>query len=645
MSWLISFVVAGLMFTSESNPPVAVSRNFIESKPNVEKMNRFDETERFSQTYPLNANGRVSVSNVNGSVTIDTWDRNEVKLEYVKTAENRERLATFQVRVDARADSFRVETDYDEFRRDNRNSWNNGKSEVQYTLTVPRNAVLNEIETVNGSVSIANAANSTKASSVNGQVRATNLRGAASLSTVNGTVEADFDQLQAGSRISLNTVNGQANLVIPSDANATVKADTLNGSIVNDFGLPVRKGEYVGRDLHGRIGSGDVQIRLNSVNGTLSLKRKNDGKSVNPATNLLTSKNEDDWDDDDDNDNGSRVRTPRPPRTPKPPKAPKPPRNVIIDNNEINKSVEESLKEAQKEIENIKPELEKLNADALKKAAESMKTAQMQEQLREAQEKYKETFARMADMSWTIGSPSIEEKSDSFTVKDKPKVTIEAGNSAVSVRGWDKPEVRYSVTRFSKFRNQTPLDLQATQNGSDVNIKFTENRGNNTKNNDKNFNTFFFDETNRVRIEVFVPKKSNLKITTGGEIRLENVSGDVDLQGAEQSINVRDAGGKLTAETSDGKIRVIGFNGEINTRTASGAINLEGDFHGLSARTIDGIITLTLPENVNANIESNRKDIVGEGFSLIYQGDGKSTSTWKIGNGGEKHLLYTTADG
>jgi DUF4097 and DUF4098 domain-containing protein YvlB len=650
MSWLISLVVAGLVFASEGNSPVAANYNFTESKSSVVKTNSADEIERFSQIYPLSANGRVSVSNVNGSVTLNTWDRNEVKLEYVKTADDRDKLSTFEIKIDSRPDNFRVETVYEQYRPENRDAWRNqGKTEVQYTLTVPRNAVLAGIETVNGSVSITNAANSTKASSVNGQVRGVNLRGAANLTTVNGTIEADFDQLLTGTRISLNTVNGQANLLIPSDANATVKADTVNGSIVNDFGLPVRKGEYVGRDLYGKIGTGDVKITLNSVNGALSIRRKNDGKNVNPAANLLTTKNEDDRNDGEDSEHGVSVRAPRPQRAPRPPRTPKPPKPEVIDNDELNKSIEQSieqgLKEAQKEIEKIRPELERLNAEGFKEAASVVKMEEMQAQLNAAQIKYRDAFARMPDLNWTIGSPSIEEKSDSFTVKNTPKVTIEAGNSDVSVRGWDKQEVRYSITRFSKFRNQTPLDLRATQNGSDVNIRFAGNNSNSKNNKETTVNKFFFDEGNRVRIEVFVPKKSNLKIVTGGEIRLENVSGDVDLQGGDESINIRDVDGKLNAQTSDGKIRVIGFKGEIKTRTSSGAINLEGDFQGLSARSIDGTIVLTLPENANANIESNRKDIVGEGFSLVHQGDGKSTSTWKIGSGGENHLLYTTADG
>ncbi|MBA4183725.1 MAG: DUF4097 family beta strand repeat protein, partial [Acidobacteria bacterium] len=298
MSWLYTIIFAGLIFSSESNLP-EVSNNFTDS--NIQAIVQQDETEKFTQTYPLNANGKVSVSNVNGSIAVETWDRNEVKLEYVKTADSRERLSEVQIRIEARQDSFSVETDFEQWKRNDGKWKKNNRFDIQYRLIVPRNAILDEIETVNGSVSITGAGNVTKASAVNGEVRATNLRGTANLSTVNGTVEADFEALQAVSKISLETVNGTVNLTIPSDANATVKADTLNGNITNDFGLPVRKGEYVGRDLYGKIGSGDVQIRLNSVNGALSVKRKNDGRNVNPAINLLNLKREDDdedWDDE-----------------------------------------------------------------------------------------------------------------------------------------------------------------------------------------------------------------------------------------------------------------------------------------------------------------------------------------------------------
>jgi hypothetical protein len=68
-------------------------------------------------------------------------------------------------------------------------------------------------------------------------------------------------------------VNGSLVLVVPAGANAQVKANTLHGAITNDFGLTVNDGPYVGHDLTGQIGTGGPHIRLNNVNGSISIKR------------------------------------------------------------------------------------------------------------------------------------------------------------------------------------------------------------------------------------------------------------------------------------------------------------------------------------------------------------------------------------
>ena len=89
-----------------------------------------------------------------------------------------------------------VETNYDNWKQRNGERWkNHGKLEVDYQLTVPRGAILNEIETVNGSVEASNFTNITRISAVNGTVKASNIRGTAKLSTVNGEVLADFAPL------------------------------------------------------------------------------------------------------------------------------------------------------------------------------------------------------------------------------------------------------------------------------------------------------------------------------------------------------------------------------------------------------------------------------------------------------------------
>ncbi|MBK9216646.1 MAG: hypothetical protein IPM59_13830 [Chloracidobacterium sp.] len=585
MSWIYTILFSGLLFAGQADMP-AISIPEVVSAPAAQAP-LGDETERFSQTYPLSANGRVNVSNVNGPVAVEGWDRSEVKLEYVKTADTKERLSEVEIKIDARADSFSVETDYGE-RKDGHRWKNNGKLTVEYRLMVPRGAVLDEAETVNGSVTVSGMTNSIEASAVNGQVTVTNVRGTAKLSTVNGGVNADLDEIPSGSSLELETVNGQVLVTIPSDSSAVIKADSLNGDIRNDFGLTVRKGRFVGRDLYGRLGSGDAQIKLSSVNGGLTISRKNDGKPLSPATNLLT--NKDQRRDDEDADARRLVRD--------------------MDLRELQKVANESAKISEQVVKD--EEIVKAVSEAARRG---------------------EIGARMFDVNFFQSAPRMESKTGSFVLSAKPAVTIEAGDTAVAVRGWDKSEVQYRVTQLADPRLSPPLNVTETHTNSSVRLR-VENAGDDRERQ-------FFSARKQVRIEVFVPVRSDVKITTEGEIRIDGVSGDIQLDGDDEAINVRDAEGKLRVVNSDGRIRVIGFRGEIDAETGDGAISLEGDFERLRAHAIDGSIILTLAEDTNADLETNCPDMIGDGINLVRAGSGDQISRYRIGKGGPLYKLET----
>jgi DUF4097 and DUF4098 domain-containing protein YvlB len=616
MSWLYSLVFAGLLFSSNGDQALNHSQNNNAPVLNSEIV-LADEIEKFEQTYPLSKNGNVSVSNVNGSITVEAWDRDEVRLEATKIADSKESLADVDIKVDATADSFSVEADYKSWKwNDKRNENRSRKLEVEFRLSVPRTAVLNEIETVNGSVTVSNFTNITKVSAVNGNVVATNLRGAANLSTVNGQVTADFDRVDGSSKINLSTVNGSVSLIVPSDVNATIKADSLNGNITNDFGLPVRKGQYVGRDLYGRVGTGEAQIKLNSVNGRLAVGRKNDGRSPNPATNLLPNKKADeDWGDDND-DESSAAEVARANR------------EVARAMRDSSKVAAESMKEAQKAIEAIGPDLERMKLDELKKL-EKMKIdidgEKLQSKLREDMRLRKEEMGRMRQALWLSGTPTVEKKRNTIPVKGSPKVSIEAVGCSVSVRGWDRAEVQYVVTEVAGRRGQ-PATVTEERKDSVVTLKVVNNSGGSA------FPMPAFQlSPERVRIEVYVPRKSNLKITTDGEIRLDGVSGDIELKGEDESINVRDVDGHLNLSANEARVRVIGFKGDFDSQTACGDVFLEGDFRKLSAKATDGTVTLTVPENTNASFVSNT-EVEGEGVDIIKEDE----HTWRLGKGGSR---------
>lgn len=222
----------------------------------------------FHQTYPLAADGRVAVANVNGSIQISAWDRNEVKVDAIKRGDSQQDLDDARIVVDAKAGSVDIRTKYPE------HNHNNHAASVDYTITVPRGASLDRIDSVNGSVIIDAVAGNVRANSVNGKVEVRRAEGDVEASTVNGRVEAAFDRL-AARHIKLNTVNGGILLGLPKNAGARLTASTVHGGITSDFDLTVRHAGFgPGSSLETTIGDGAADVKLTTVNGGINLTRQ-----------------------------------------------------------------------------------------------------------------------------------------------------------------------------------------------------------------------------------------------------------------------------------------------------------------------------------------------------------------------------------
>jgi DUF4097 and DUF4098 domain-containing protein YvlB len=230
-------------------------------------------TEEFHQTYPLSPAGRVSISNINGDVTINVWDQPSVKVDAVKRANSQQSLSDASIDVQNTGDSVKIRTKYPENQFNDRRDREDSPASVEYTLTIPRGASLDGAELVNGSLDVEGLQGDLHASLVNGTVKATGLGGEVKISTVNGGIGAELASFQNSKGVSLNSVNGPIVLVVSGPANADVKASTIHGAITNDFGWTVDDGQYVGHNLSGQIGSGGARIRLNNVNGAIAIKR------------------------------------------------------------------------------------------------------------------------------------------------------------------------------------------------------------------------------------------------------------------------------------------------------------------------------------------------------------------------------------
>lgn len=583
--------------------------------------------QEFHQTYPFSPTGRVSVENLNGEVRIAVWDRNDVQVDAVKRAYKQERIDEAKIEVNAGAEAIRIRTDYPDWDQrftDNERGRTNNPAIVDYSITVPRKARLESIDLVNGSLEINGVEGDVKASSVNGRVIARGLLGTAKLSTVNGGLEATFANLDSARPVSLNSVNGPVTLIIPSDANAVVRAGTVHGSISNDFGIQVHHGDYVGHELYGQIGQGGPTIKLGNVNGPIKIKHAQDGRALSPATGLIPDKEKKNrgYGESEDGDDDARLsaeerREAAAARRAERAEQANAERMSRETQAEVQREVERAIREAQREIERAQREVERETRQQIR--------TQTRQEVREAR-----GVGRGEGEGEGDGKEFTEKESKTFTVSGTPSVNLSTFDGAITIHGWDKSEVMYTATKRANDPEEAKqIRIDSQQQGSSISVVARSNEDNGS-----------------ASLEVYVPRNATLHVSSGdGRLNLNGVSGDLDLRTGDGSIEVNGARGQLRANTGDGSIRVSDFDGNVDARTGDGSISLDGRFTALSARTGDGSISLAVPANSDFTIETDADDVDNSGLTVVEDiATSKRMRRWKVGRGGNVFVL-STGDG
>lgn len=242
----------------------------------------------FQQSYPLSAGGELSVENTNGGITVEAWDRAEVRVEAVKqvkaaTSEKAEELMK-QIKIDVRqsAGSVRIET---KLPRSGSGllDWltgNEASFSVTYKIQAPRDVAATlvstngglrltgtrgraNLETVNGGVTVERTEGDVEVETTNGAITVIEAEGAFQGSTTNGGITAQLTRVDGD--ISLLTTNGAVTLRVPRDLRANLDVATTNGGIHSD--LEVAGGEKSRKRLSGEINGGGGLLKIRTTNG------------------------------------------------------------------------------------------------------------------------------------------------------------------------------------------------------------------------------------------------------------------------------------------------------------------------------------------------------------------------------------------
>jgi hypothetical protein len=222
----------------------------------------------------------IEIKGVNGGIEASAGPGSEVEVTAVKRSRHRGRAEDVEIKVLEHTEGVTICAVYPS-RGSRPNECQPGDHghlgakdndvEVSFEVKVPA-GVRFVGRTVNGGIEARDMPADASAHTVNGDVRL-EAAGVAEGQTVNGEIRASLGRADWTGALRLNTVNGGIRLELPEGTNASVRAGTVNGDISTDFPISVQ-GRFSKRRLDGTIGSGGRQLELETVNGSIELKKK-----------------------------------------------------------------------------------------------------------------------------------------------------------------------------------------------------------------------------------------------------------------------------------------------------------------------------------------------------------------------------------
>ena len=228
---------------------------------------------------PLAAGRVIEIKGINGNVEATPAAGGEVEVVAVKRA-RRNNPDDVRIEVVRHGDGVTICAVYPtpEGREPNtcsagpndRSNVQNNDTNVNFTVRVPAGVRFTG-KTVNGKVDAENLSADVEARTVNGGINVSTT-GLARATTVNGSIRVVMGRADWSDELEFKTVNGGIDLSVPASLSAQVQVKTLNGDISTDFPMTVT-GTFSKRRLNGTVGAGGRDLRLETVNGSVQLRR------------------------------------------------------------------------------------------------------------------------------------------------------------------------------------------------------------------------------------------------------------------------------------------------------------------------------------------------------------------------------------
>ncbi len=236
------------------------------------------QTKEIDKTFPLQKNGVVEIDNYKGSITVQTWDKSEVKV-HVKIEpdgwgrDEEKKVEATEIIFSESNDKVSMKTEY---QKKFFNFWGNNGSNpfAHYTISMPATARL-EIDDYKSDIEVKELKSDIVIETYKGNVNITGLEGSIDLETYKGDVQINFKALTDDCKF--DTYKGKIELTLPADSKFSVDADLgKKGDFDSEFDVNEnrtkrnRDDDYVRGDING----GGSYIEFSTYKGDLRLRKK-----------------------------------------------------------------------------------------------------------------------------------------------------------------------------------------------------------------------------------------------------------------------------------------------------------------------------------------------------------------------------------
>jgi hypothetical protein len=219
--------------------------------------------------YTLPAGPLTVDAGQNGGIRVEGWDRNDIRVQAVVTANARSEEAARQLasEVQVQASGGRVSATGPT--AGNRQWWS-----VSYRINVPRQNDL-ELKANNGGLTIGGVNGTIRFETTNGGVWLNDLGGDVRGETHNGGLNIVLagDRWE-GTGLDVETSNGGVDVRIPDNYNAEFTTRSVNGGFRSDYPLTIQGELTAQRGFTTTLGRGGAPVSVRTTNGGVRLTRR-----------------------------------------------------------------------------------------------------------------------------------------------------------------------------------------------------------------------------------------------------------------------------------------------------------------------------------------------------------------------------------